>query len=290
MCERRLTSTLEAGKDSASVRYTLMFTIQTTPLTLSTRALCLGASIALGACSSTPAADAGVDAGRATTADAGARDSGVVALADYSRRVSESFCGKVFECCAAAEVAQIFNGAFTDRPSCVARFVSEYDQSVQMLQDSIDVGRVRYDPAAAGACVAGFAELTCPSFNRWSGPPACAAGVFSVFLGTVADGGACSVAADCGGSHAICVPVTDGGRECLGAAGIGEPCGNPAACLPGARCIGGSGVPAPPPVCTAELPIGSACLFNAQCTSQNCALDGGVGETCQPTAPLCVGP
>jgi hypothetical protein len=176
-----------------------------------------------------------------------------------------------------------------DDPTC-RRLIDPRAYDTRRASDGIRLGRLAYDPDAAGRCLAGAHAAACaaPPFID----PSCGA----VFSGLVPRGGACTTAYDCA-DHALCLePACELGC-CIGTCGpprvlatppdladVGEPCRSHATCVVTAYCEGGR--------CRA-LPTraGERCQFGCatgdlycDLGTETCRAHAALGEPCGPEA------
>lgn len=168
-----------------------------------------------------------------------------IPLSEFADRYIAAYCENRTTCDAAVSV-----------DACIARNVAR-----RQLEQSVLEGRIVYDPAAAAACVTARAKVTCDFTDKaWLyGPEVCD----DVFIGVVADGGACFVASDCQSGR--CVAPACGAACCAGTCAstvapgeVGQACGN-GKCVAGAYCDGGT--------CLAFVPGGGTCTDTFYCAS-----------------------
>lgn len=121
-------------------------------------------------------------------------------------------CDKAFECKAtytppASDPMATFEGDFgATVAACEMKFAID-KMDLTELEASISAGRVKYNAADAQKCVDGFAAMTCGQFwgtEMFTPPAACETAI----VGTVADGGACTIPDDCVGATSDCDPTT----------------------------------------------------------------------------------
>jgi hypothetical protein len=126
-------------------------------------------------------------------------------------------CGAAFECMSSFPTdkgvthAQLFGA---NEAACQTMFDGLFDADA--VQASVDAGRIEYDAADAAACNDAFDALSCDDlwlvvFDDPAAPPEPAA-CDTAFVGTIADGGACTIDQDCEadasgcGSDNTCAP------------------------------------------------------------------------------------
>lgn len=173
-------------------------------------------------------------------------------------------------------------GLFPDAATCLAAnfgFSFEIDPS---LVAAVRAGRVKYDGRKLGDCYEQFGDATCDRtdadgrqfFLRCMG----------AIVGTVGDGGACAVEAECisGVCNIPACPDACCPGSCVGGtapdreAGLGEACGTETRCGSGGYCSSG--------VCAALKPADSTCVSPTECDyGLGCA---GTPRTCRPLAAL----
>jgi hypothetical protein len=174
------------------------------------------------------------------------------------------------------------------------------------LRAQIDMGTLRYDPAAAGRFVARVRDATCdrtsyeqgatdldqatmfgtldgsidPGGECLSGPPpsGCRQGLCeaTICIGRVGEGEACDDLHDClqplDGERAESLRCAGG--TCQPLAGAGEACGSGDDCLSG-RCEGS--------LCVTGAAVGAPCTMDAECESAHCDFST---ERCRPPEPI----
>ncbi|MBP6632469.1 MAG: hypothetical protein KBG28_02500 [Kofleriaceae bacterium] len=188
--------------------------------------------------------------------------------------------------------------------------------SDDLLAELLAAGRVNYDGAEAGQCVAQMATVACKTvllneatlFDGVCG---------SVVTGTVGNGSRCQFDSECGSPVAVCVAAgttcASDGQQALGACqdavAVGQSCEN-LPCRPGDHCVGTSpnkvcrpGDAAAPcnddqdcdsalhcnaGQCRADVPAGATCRNPSQCAGDNdCVIPVGMTNgTCQPAATV----
>lgn len=115
-------------------------------------------------------------------------------VAEGNAQAVREQCSKFHECRAtypaAPEMFEFFFGTSAD--ACIEAGLPDpaYDQA---MREAVDAGRVIYDPEAAEACVEMFIAPTCDTFWNTDFPDVC----LTVIRGTIADGGACTIADEC---------------------------------------------------------------------------------------------
>lgn len=160
-------------------------------------------------------------------------------------------------------------GLFHDVDYCVEVYAPIFDADPD-LDAAIDNGTVIYDDAAAKECLGAIRDASCDADFGDFAAEACD----QVLQGTIDDGGACWISAQCIGGACI----VDACMEtcCVGTcttappdAAIGQPCGGGQGCAGGYCDFNAS-------VCAAYKPAGAACDLDQECGDLYC-----LGGTCQ---------
>jgi hypothetical protein len=97
------------------------------------------------------------------------------------------------------EFADLFGA---NEAECQATFTEIIDPNA--VQASVDAGRIIFDSADNDACFAATDAASCDEFWNGDAPAACD----TSFVGTVADGGACTISDDCAGADSGCDEAT----------------------------------------------------------------------------------
>ena len=179
-------------------------------------------------------------------------------------------CGKQFECCTSAEIMATYMGIthdgqpITTEAQCVDFTSAVFTTfAIAKYQTSIEQGRMIYDAAAAGDCVAAIEDASCAEYG--SSQLASMSACRPFLLPQVADGGGCTQDYECtsdnceGATNPIDGPSTDG--ACAPMPGDGEACDEN--CADGLYCDGD--------VCAPLGAIGDACNVRSACASDYCA-------------------
>jgi hypothetical protein len=197
----------------------------------------------------------------------------------------------------------------------------EIDALAGEIQASVDAGRMTYDSAALGSCLAAIAGATCVQMEADPTTGALAA-CDTVFTGAVANGAACARSDECATGWCndatsstcpyLCTAKKDLGVACTGdeectsnacgggkcvanvAGAIDQPCGaGSPQCQPGLYCQWQS-TPPYASLCEARGAAGATCTDSDEClTGLGCADDGfcrplvGAGASCAPGAGAC---
>ena len=99
-----------------------------------------------------------------------------------------------------------FEELFSTSPTaCYAQGAEDLPREI--IEGQITAGKIKFDPAAAAACIAGLAVGTCPQY--WDQGPEMPVECDTALVGTVADGGACITSYDCTSLSSYCNASTD---------------------------------------------------------------------------------
>ncbi len=229
----------------------------------------LAVVLALAACADPPAPPAGPDAGVLVEP---------VPFESYGIAAADAYCAWAVRC-----------RHVPDDTTC-RRLLDPKNYDTRRAADGMRLGRLRYDAAAAGRCLAAARGSICPA------PPFLDVSCGGVFTGLVPRDGACTTAYDCAG-HARCLRPVCGPGCCVGSCGppeapvvdpplapVGEPCRAHGDCVYTAYCEAGR---------CALLPdeVGEHCLFGCAVGDLYCDLDTetcrrhpALGEACSPEA------
>ena len=203
---------------------------------------------------------------------AGCGGSSPVAYPDLTAKMVAAICQTEVRC-----------GSFATTDECIDEVARVFGTNLQELDDVAD-GIIDFDASRAGQCVDDLASLSCDSVNildRGS-PSSCIAFI----KGTVIDGGACFIGADCiSGSCGnpqttpTCTPGACGITPTLVAIG-GSCVGANLSCGDFAFCSSTSNT------CTAFLAAGATCMSSADCinglacTNSVCTALPTAGQAC----------
>jgi hypothetical protein len=127
---------------------------------------------------------------------------------------------------------------------------------------SASAGRVAYDPAAAGQCLASLRDADCLTLNmlnlKWPWQLTGVAGCDRMLLPRLPAGELCASSIECmGGGHCY-VPDGDTEARCVMPRATGERCPMPFACADNLYCDGAQ-------MCAPQVPPGAACTSFEQC-------------------------
>lgn len=153
---------------------------------------------------------------------------GGVALEELPDEYSDALCSIVDECLP-PDVA----GATVFGPtSCRANFSGVLRAGLDSTNVLIERGTLTYDASAARACIDQSRALGCDAFIA-PAPEVCS----RVFIGTVEDGGDCSVNDECAGDAYCDSPLCpDQAGVCTPTGGTGDACAADAECTVGLAC------------------------------------------------------
>ncbi|WP_437672143.1 hypothetical protein [Sorangium sp. So ce131] len=214
----------------------------------------------------------GVGCGEAQDPGAsGGGDVEPVALDALAGEFADVYCERIFRCCDAAEQAQLFE-LLSPKPETQEECSAELSLLLSLFsrqqKESVDAGRQTYDGEKAARCLAEM-EGTCEGGlggddNPFDATPECS----TIFVGKVADGGACTDDDDCSGAGSAC---TD--DVCTPPPAEGEPCSFGEGCQEGLSCeFSGDGMQC---VKLGNKPGGEACTASYDCASRDCDLIHG---------------
>ena len=195
---------------------------------------------------------------------------------------------------------QVACGDMPDKAACLAS-VKLDSTDILTLKADIASGKVHYDSATAGNCLAYVerlygSECTVTAFAAagTAGSEACT----EAFVGTVADGGACAssfqcASGECTQTDQLCLPsraCCAGSCAATNRAPIpaGADCGRSLDnlnCETGTVCTAGAAAPTSPKCITPSTVVGTPCIVAYECARPLfCALDVSGAGTCQPVA------
>ncbi len=215
----------------------------------------------------------------------------------WGGRFAAAMCARIFGCCSSSEATQL---GYASEAQCASALGSQEQTSLNQV---LSTGMVRYDGAAALACVDDIAAASCAALfsnlGRPTAPPSCS----RVAVGTGQTGAACGdldfycQSDDCESQY--CAPpscrtvVCPGGQYCdptslgcLPGQAAGATCTFNAECDPSIVCRMG--------ICGAPLADQSPCTEDTDCASGACLPIGGQtsGSACaapQPDGSPCTG-
>ncbi len=201
--------------------------------------------------------------------DSGTATGDPVELTGLAASLSKASCSKSFECCTATEIMAEYGAMVTTEANCESQIGGLLSSLlVPSYQASVTAGRLEYDAAAAGDCVAAIESLTCA---QYSGQAMTASGCNTFLVPKVANGGACSQSYECTSGNcegaSAGTPPTDG--MCKVKPTVGQTCS--LSCADGSYCQGTT--------CVALQANGATCSDSSHCSSGYC------NTTCM-TAPV----
>jgi hypothetical protein len=188
---------------------------------------------------------------------------------DGLSEIAAVYCPKLFECCAADELAEKFEGA--DPPVNDVAACERYYQGLGILVEAIlRDGRAEYDPDRLSACLDDLDGWDCDQLRRTEpfGDRLC-----DLIVGQVQPGDYCDSDMECA-DGAYCEDET-----CRTVPGPGDACSS--RCTDGLYCKitdGGN-------LCVETKPDGEACQYENTCTSGACN-EGVCGPREECTAGL----
>ncbi len=145
-----------------------------------------------------------------------------------------------------------------------------YFKQYSRVQDFVAAGLLRFDPAAASACLSSMVERNKVCDLALTEVPATSTSCDKVVLGNAPAGGICE---NVSGVSTCAADTTCNGGSCVAKARVGESCAT-LTCVPGSYCDAGMGQP----TCKAANPAGQACTSNSQCVT---------GTFCESVARVC---
>jgi hypothetical protein len=222
----------------------------------------------------------------------GDESNGSIEIDNLGMELGIASCGRQFDCCDDAEIMTQYMGiTFDGQPietedQCVAFTNALFTSlAVAKYKESIAMGRMEYDGAAAADCVAAIESLSCAEYStRESADFAPGCGPF--VLAKVADGGGCTQSHECtshnceGASTPLGGPDTDG--MCKPMPTAGQSCEDN--CASGLYC--GFEQASNMVVCQALKADGTQCNSAKECTSDYC--DNST-RLCATKLPTCDG-
>ncbi len=226
-----------------------------------------------------------------TIAACGGDDGPPVALADVDRQALDAVCQQFVRCGLVSSV-EVCEPAIAQIPTSVA------------LAAAVDAGQVIFDGDAARACFAAIADAACEvtAVAYRARPEAC----LTIFRGTVAEGGACTLDQECVSQRCpapacdqACCPGTCAGGDAPALAAAGASC-ETATCDAASYCDQVDHTCMPLKGANAscesfdECADGLYCLLSGTCGSlpaegQTCDVDGcqRTNDRCDPDTHLC---
>lgn len=205
----------------------------------------------------------------------------------FSRNLGKAVCDALRECLGEQKLR-----AFVDNEDCDERFAKGFAQSdFGSLHDSVERGRVQLHADSLERCYKDTRELGC-AIHTERLPSSCEAAL----QGTVKEGKACSIGADCTG-QTFC-PASACPRVCTAQRAAAGSCERDEECRSGLICVQGA--------CAAPAAVGEACAGSSKgvcalgtscvgsttdqagkCVANADVQVGDVGDVCTPGGTLC---
>lgn len=201
---------------------------------------------------------------------------GFVELDNLGTELAIASCSRQFDCCTDGEIMEQYMGItyegqpITTEDQCVAFSNAVFTSfAVMQYQESIAMGRMEYDGAAAADCVAAITGLSCSGYSAGINQgvaPSCPPFV----IAKVPDGGGCTEDHECtsknceGEDTPLGGPRTDG--MCKPIPGEGQACEEE--CATGLYC--GSTPSSTMDTCLPFEANGGPCNRDSECASDHC--------------------
>jgi hypothetical protein len=134
----------------------------------------------------------------ALTATLAACDDATLTVGDFVTESATRTCGQVFACITGNPSAGPLSRYGATEAECRVKLGTLAPGTLDLLQASIDAGRITYRPADAQACLDALDTRTCAQLlgtDYFPWPAPCE----SMIEGTVPGGGACTLDEDCTG-------------------------------------------------------------------------------------------
>jgi len=184
---------------------------------------------------------------------------GPVPLAQLPAAWAQTVCAQNFKCASQADIQAGMPTPPNSMSTCVNNDTGLWQALVTSVQDGESKGRVAYDPAQAGTCLAALAHETCA---EWTTGLAHDVGCPEAFTPKVAAGGTCGndaecIAGFCEGADATTTPPTDG--TCKTRVAHGAACAFGDTCVATDYCDNAAGM------CVAKKAGGEACVSSDEC-------------------------
>ena len=141
--------------------------------------------------------------GSGSGSGSGGGNTGSISATQFLSQLATKFCDGAFMCKAnfPTDAGVTFAEAFGSSTSECVSMAAAYDMP-SVVEQQITAGKIKFDGAAAAACVAGFSFPACNTF--WTAGPNAPAACETAMQGTVADGAACLVDYECSGAQSYC--------------------------------------------------------------------------------------
>jgi hypothetical protein len=198
-----------------------------------------------------------------------------VPLDNLGTELGTASCRKQFECCTDAEImAQYMNITYMGQPITTEQQCIDFSTAllssflVDDYKASLAAGRIAYDEAAAGDCIAAIENTSCADYAAaiaGGGKSTSLVSCESPVTPKVTTGGACAHDYECTTDN--CVGATSNGTDgtCQPVPTAGQPCDF--SCADGLYCGYDSSSMM---VCQATKANGAQCNIDDECTSDNC--------------------
>lgn len=193
----------------------------------------VGLSLIAGACGGSSSSGGGI----------GGTD---VPISEVPARYADAVCNIIDQCL--GQLGTLFLGG-ADCRTLIQKQVEQGEFGV--IEDAIADGRVVYNGNLVEQCVSEMAALGCDAFVS-AEPEACV----KVAAGTVAEGGSCTLDAECEG-RAFCKVETTCPGTCTALLDAGDTCSGDDECGGGLSCIGNR--------CVLPGDVGSTCTDDDEC-------------------------
>lgn len=189
---------------------------------------------------------------------------GTIEIDNFGNELAIAACGKQWECCTDAELMEEYMGItiegqpITTEDQCVQFAGGLFTAlAIPQYKSSLEMGRIEYDGAAAGDCVAAIENLTCAEYGADTSETV-PAGCRPFLIPKVPDGGACSENYECTSHYCVetCMPIPTEGAACDEDCASGLYCGFDQS----------TGMK----VCQPIKANGEPCTFDDECTSDYC--------------------
>jgi MYXO-CTERM domain-containing protein len=182
-----------------------------------------------------------------------------VPLAQLPGLWAQTVCAQNFKCASQADIQVNMPSPPNSQSSCVTNNTMLWQLLVASVEDGQSKGRVVYDPAQEGTCLATLAHETCAD---WTTGLAHDVGCPEAYTPKVAVGGVCAsdvecIAGFCDGADATMTPPKDGACKARIAHG--------AACAFGDTCVATDYCDGTAMMCVTKKPGGAACASSDEC-------------------------
>lgn len=195
----------------------------------------------------------------------------IVPLEEAPDRFAAAYCGRLFSCCDAGELAQKLAVLGAPQPTTAAECATRYGAAIRPMYDLMaGDARLAYDSRQMGRCVAAVNAVACVDLDV-AGEEDFQRACNLVFDGRIAVGLPCAVPSDCQGP-AVCAGT------CERLAQDGESCAD-VGCDVALFCDTTR-------TCRKQRREGESCVLATDCQSNSCD-----GTKCVISTPhLCTGP